>query len=104
MLVAPLPLQVALIVIHSFILPPFPNGVKTPLAVVSARTIITNMNLLVVLIVLMLLFGGGGFCLGGPVVGGVGFGGVLLICLVLLVQKRSDEIRHLNRFRFLKNL
>jgi len=48
------------------------------------------MNIIVLLVGLMLVFGGGGFCLGGPLLGGVGFGLVLLICLVLLFQKRSD--------------
>ena len=62
------------------------------------------MNILVFLVVLMLLFGGGGFYLGGSLLGGVGFGVVFLICLVLLFQKRSGEIRHLNRFRLLKGL
>jgi len=41
------------------------------------------MNLLIVLIVLMLLFGGGGFYLGGPLIGGVGFGLILLILIAL---------------------
>ena len=59
------------------------NGVKTPLAVASARTIVTIMNLIVILVVLMLLFGGGGFYLGGPLVGGGGFGLILLVLLVL---------------------
>lgn len=31
----------------------------------------------------MLVFGGGGFYLGGPVIGGSGFGLVLLVLLVL---------------------
>ena len=62
------------------------------------------MNIIVFLIVLMLVFGGGGFYLGGSVVGGIGFGAVFLLSLVLLLQKRSQEIRHLNRFRFIKNL
>jgi len=52
----------------------------------------------------MLVFGGGGFYLGGSVLGGIGFGAVFLLSLVLLLQKRSQEIRHLNRFRFIKNL
>jgi len=58
-------------------------GVKTPLATISASTTVSIMNLLVILIVLMLLFGGGGFYLGGPVIGGSGFGLILLICLIL---------------------
>ena len=58
-------------------------GVLTPLVIVSPRSILTIMNLLVILIVLMLLFGGGGFYLGGPMVGGGGFGLILLILLVL---------------------
>ena len=40
------------------------------------------MNLLLLVVVLLLLFGGGGFYIGGPVIGGSGFGLVLLICLV----------------------
>jgi hypothetical protein len=59
------------------------HGVKTPLVIVPASTILVIMNLLVVLIILMLLFGGGGFYLGGPMVGGGGFGLILLILLVL---------------------
>ena len=49
------------------------------------------MNLLVVLIVLMLLFGGGGFYLGGPMVGGSGFGLILLVLLVLLFTGRLSR-------------
>jgi hypothetical protein len=62
------------------------------------------MNILVSLIALMLLLEGGGFYLGGSVLGSVGFGVVFLISLALLFQKRSNEIRHLTRFRFLKGL
>lgn len=57
------------------------HRVFTPLVITSAMTRIMIMNLLVVLIVLMLLFGGSGFYLGGPIIGGSGFGLTLLICL-----------------------
>ncbi|MCE0497164.1 MAG: hypothetical protein LV481_04370 [Methylacidiphilales bacterium] len=42
------------------------------------------MNLLTFLIVVMLLLGCGGFYLGGPLVGGSGFGLILLVLLVLV--------------------
>jgi len=64
------------------------NGVKTPLAFVSARITVIIMNLLVILIVLMLLFGGGGFYLGGPMVGGGAFGLLLIIGVILLLTGR----------------
>jgi F0F1-type ATP synthase assembly protein I len=41
------------------------------------------MNLLLLIVVLLLLFGGSGFYLGGPAIGGGGFGLVLPICLVI---------------------
>ena len=67
------------------------HGVLTPLVVVPMTTTVMIMNLIVFLIVLMLLFGGGGFYLGGLMLSGIGFGLVLLICLILLFQKRSDQ-------------
>ena len=36
----------------------------------------------------MLLFGGGGFYLGGPVIGGSGFGLILLILVILALTGR----------------
>jgi len=36
----------------------------------------------------MLVFGGGGFYLGGPVIGGSGFGLILLILVVLALTGR----------------
>ena len=47
-----------------------------------------GMNLLVLLLILMLVFGGGGFYLGGPVIGGSGFGLILLILVVLALTGR----------------
>jgi hypothetical protein len=59
------------------------HGVFTPLAVGSAKPTIVLMNLLVVLIVVMLLLGGGGIMVGGPLIGGTGFGLILLFLLAL---------------------
>ena len=36
----------------------------------------------------MLVFGGGGFYLGGPMIGGSGFGLILLVCLILFFTGR----------------
>lgn len=41
------------------------------------------MNLLLLVLVLVLLFGGGGFYFGGPAIGGVGVGLILLIALIV---------------------
>jgi len=64
------------------------HGVKTLLGDGHTSATFVIMNLLILLIVLMLLFGGGGFYLGGPMVGGSGFGLILLVLLVLFFTGR----------------
>lgn len=44
------------------------------------------MNILLLVLLFVVLFGGGGFYFGGPAIGGISLGFILLVCLVIYLM------------------
>ena len=58
-----------------------PSG-ESPRKTRAAWCYLAGMKMLLLIVLLILLLGGGGFYFGDSVIGGIGLGIVLLICLV----------------------